>query len=149
MWFFKHFFALYLFHRSRNNRRDKQRSKILARKNVQKTTFEAAEMMLSPWNQQYVPAARSTTKHCLPQDRGKVRNLRAIFCKSHPTCDSRVFRISSYFNQLKIKVILAYGQSFNFIRHFVEFLGGRETTVVSQEVPSVSTSYIKKAHSAS
>ena len=25
---------------------------ILARKNVQKTTFEAAEMMLGPWNQQ-------------------------------------------------------------------------------------------------
>ena len=25
---------------------------VLARKNVQKTTFEAAEMMLGPWNQQ-------------------------------------------------------------------------------------------------
>ena len=47
--------------------------------------------------------------------------LRAIFCKSHPTCDSRVFRISSYFNQLKIKVILEYGRNFSFIKHFVEF----------------------------
>ena len=35
--------------------------------------------------------------------------LRAIFCKSHPICDSRVFRISSYFNLLKIMVILEYG----------------------------------------
>ena len=50
--------------------------------------------------------------------------LKAIFCKSHPTCDSRVFRISSYFNQLKIKVILEYGRNFSFINHFVEFLGG-------------------------
>ena len=56
--------------------------------------------------------------------------LRAIFCKSHPTCDSRVFRISSYFNQLKVKAILEYGRNFSFIRHFVEFLGGQETTVV-------------------
>ena len=48
-------------------------------------------------------------------------NLRAIFCKSHPTCDSRVFRISSYFNQLKIKVILEYDRNFSFIKHFIEF----------------------------
>ena len=41
-------------------------------------------------------------------------------------------------------MILAYGQNFSFIRHFVEFLGGRETTVVFQEVPSVSTSYIEE-----
>ena len=61
-----------------------------------------------------------------------THSLRAIFCKSHPTCDSRVFRISSYFSQLKIKVILEYGRNFSFIRHFVEFLGGRETTVVFQ-----------------
>ena len=27
---------------------------VLAQKNVQKTTFEAAEMMLGPWNQHYV-----------------------------------------------------------------------------------------------
>ena len=27
-----------------------------------------------------------------------THKLQAIFCKSHPTCDSRVFRISSYFN---------------------------------------------------
>ena len=71
--------------------------------------------------------------------------LRAIFCKSHPTCDSRVFRISSYFNQLKIKVILEYGRNFSFIRHFVEFLGGRETTIVFQNMQSVSTSYILKS----
>ena len=77
----------------------------------------------------------------------KQYNLRAIFCKSHLTCDSRVFRISSYFNQLKIKVILEYGRNFSFIRHFIEFLGGRETTVVFQEMQSVSTSYILKAPS--
>ena len=75
--------------------------------------------------------------------------LRAIFCRSHPTCDSRVFRISSYFNQLRIKVILEYGRKFIFIRHFVEFLEGRETTVVFQEIQSVSTSYILKAPSVS
>ena len=75
--------------------------------------------------------------------------LRAIFCKSHPTCDSRVFRISSYFNQLKIKVILKYGRNFNFIRHFVEFLGGRETTAVFEKMQSVSTSYILNPPSAS
>ena len=51
-------------------------------------------------------------------------DLRTIFCKSHPTCDSRVFRISSYFNQLKIKVILEHGWNFSFTKHFVEFLGG-------------------------
>ena len=51
--------------------------------------------------------------------------LRAIFCKSHPTCDSRVFRISSYFKQLKIKVILEYSRNFGFIKHFIEFLAGR------------------------
>ena len=79
---------------------------------------------------------------------GKM-GLRAIFCKSQPTCDPRVFRISSYFNQLKIKVILEYGKNFSFIRHFVEFLGGRETTVVFQEIQSVSTSYILKAPSVS
>ena len=75
--------------------------------------------------------------------------LRAIFCKSHPTCDSRVFRISSYFNQLKIKVILEYGPDFSFIRHFIEFLGDRETTVVFQDMQSVSTSYILKTPSVS
>ena len=73
--------------------------------------------------------------------------LRAIFCKNHPTCDSRVFRISSY--QLKIKVILEYGRNFSFIRHFVEFLGDPETTVIFQEMQLVSTSYILKAPSVS
>ena len=68
-----------------------------------------------------------------------MATLRAIFCKSHPTCDSRVFRISSYFNQLKIKVILEYGRNFSSIQHFIESLGGQETTVVFQEMQSVST----------
>ena len=47
-----------------------------------------------------------------------------FFCKNHPTCDSRDFRISSYFNQLKIKLILEYGRNFSFLKHFVEFVGG-------------------------
>ena len=76
------------------------------------------------------------------------KNLRAIFCKSHPTCDLRVFRISSYFNQLKIKVILEYGRNFGFIKHFVEFLGGSRDKGVFQEMQSVSPSYILKATSA-
>ena len=50
--------------------------------------------------------------------------LRAIFCKSHPTCDSRVFRISSYVNQLKIKVIPEHGRNFSFIKHSAELLEG-------------------------
>ena len=32
--------------------------------------------------------------------------------------------MSSYFNQLKIKVILEYDRNFSFIKHLVEFLGG-------------------------
>ena len=77
--------------------------------------------------------------------------LRAIFGKSHPTCDSRVFRTSSYFSQLKIKVIPEYGRNFGFMKHFVEFLGGggRDTTAVFQEMQSVSLGYILKATSAS
>ena len=43
------------------------------------------------------------------------------------------------------KVILEYGRNFSFIRQFVKFLGGRETTVVFQEMQSVSTRYILKA----
>ena len=39
-----------------------------------------------------------------------------------------------YFNQLKIRVILEYDRDFSFIKHFVEFLGGRETTVAFQEM---------------
>ena len=49
---FKTFFAPYLFHRRGNNWRDKLRSKFWRKKNVQKTTFEAAELMPGPWNQQ-------------------------------------------------------------------------------------------------
>ena len=60
-----------------------------------------------------------------------------------------LFRVSSYLNQLKIKVILEYGRNFSFIKHFIEFLGGRETTVVFQEMQSVSTSYILKTSSVS
>ena len=52
----------YLFHRSRNNRRDKLRSKFLREKNVQKTTFEAAEMRLGPWNQQRRDLRRTVVK---------------------------------------------------------------------------------------
>ena len=74
---------------------------------------------------------------------------RAIFCKSHPTCDSRVFRISSYFSQLKIKVILEYGRNFSFIKHFVEFLGGgggrgsRDNSSFSRNANSVHKLYFK------
>ena len=58
--------------------------------------------------------------------------------------------MSSYFNQLKIKMILEYGRNVIFIKHFVEFLrGGRETTVVFQEMQSVSKSYILETPSAS
>ena len=50
---FQTFFAPYLFDRRRNNRRDIQTTQqVLAGKDVQKTTFEAAEMMLGPWSQQ-------------------------------------------------------------------------------------------------
>ena len=58
--------------------------------------------------------------------------------KSHPTCDSRVFGISSYFNQVKIKVILEYGPNFSFIKHFIEFFfflgggGGRDNSSFSR-----------------
>ena len=51
-WFFRHFFAPYLFHRTRSNRHDKLRSKFWRERNVQKTTLEAALTMLGPWNQQ-------------------------------------------------------------------------------------------------
>ena len=47
------FFAPYFFHRSRHNRRDKLRSMFWREKNFQKATFEADEIMLGPWNQQY------------------------------------------------------------------------------------------------
>ena len=70
--------------------------------------------------------------------------LRAIFCKSHPTCDSRVFRISSHFNQLKIKVILEHGRKFSFIRHFVELLGGsRDNSSFSRKTISVHKLYFE------
>ena len=72
-------------------------------------------------------------------------HLRAIFCKSHPTCDSRVFRISSYFNQLKIKVILEYGRNFSFIMHFLEFIGGsRDNSNFSRNANSVHNLYFER-----
>ena len=69
-------------------------------------------------------SASGSTKQRNVTAPGAVIHLRAFQCKSHPTCDSRIFKISSYFNQLKIKVILEYGKKFSFIKHFVEFLGG-------------------------
>ena len=71
-------------------------------------------------------------------------SLRAIFCKIHPTCDSRVFRISSYFSQLKIKVILEHGRNFTSIKHFVEFLGGsRDNSSFSRNAISVHKLYFE------
>ena len=71
-------------------------------------------------------------------------SLRAIFCKSHPTCDSRVVRISSYFYQLKIKVILEYGRSFSFIKHFrLIFLGSRNNSSFSRNAISVHKLYFE------
>ena len=48
------FFAPYLWHCNRNNTSDKLRSTFWRNKNVQKTKFTAAEMILDPWNQQYI-----------------------------------------------------------------------------------------------
>ena len=71
-------------------------------------------------------------------------SLRAIFSKNHPTCDSRVFRISSYFNQLKIKVILESGRNFSFIKHFVEFWGrSRDNSSFSRNANSVHKLYFE------
>ena len=60
---FQTFFAPYLFHCSRNNRHDKQTQQVLARKNVQKTKFEATEMMLGPWNQQIIENSQTSSAH--------------------------------------------------------------------------------------
>ena len=80
----------------------------------------------------------------VPFFRSFFKSLRAIFCKSHPTCDSRVFRISSYFNQLKIEVILEHGRNFGFIKHFVEFLGGsRDNSNFSRTAISVPKLYFE------
>ena len=49
---FGHCFAPYLLHRNRNNENDHLRNKLWREKIVQKTKFEAAEMILDPWNQQ-------------------------------------------------------------------------------------------------
>ena len=49
MWFSGHFFAPYLLHRKKTRQIVQQ---VLARKNVQKTKFEAADMIVDPWKQQ-------------------------------------------------------------------------------------------------
>ena len=70
--------------------------------------------------------------------------LGAIFGKSHPTCDSKVFRISRYFSQLKIKVIPEYGRNFSFIKHFVDFLwGSRDNSSFSKNIISVHKLYFE------
>ena len=50
MWFSRHFLR-HICSTVADSRR-KLRSKFWLEKNVQQTTFEAAEMMLGPWNQQ-------------------------------------------------------------------------------------------------
>ena len=50
--------------------------------------------------------------------------LKSHFLQESPNRESRAFRISSYFNQLKIKVIPEYSRNFSFIKYFTEFLGG-------------------------
>ena len=52
MWLFRHFFEPYLFHRVAETIGVTNYAASFGAKNVQKTTFEAAEMMLGPWNQQ-------------------------------------------------------------------------------------------------
>ena len=49
---FQTFFAPYLFHHSKSNRRDKLRSKFWRQKNVQKAKIETAQMIVGLWNQQ-------------------------------------------------------------------------------------------------
>ena len=71
---FSDIFVPYLFHRSRNNRRDKLRSKFWREKNVQKTTFEAAEMMLGPWNQHYNLYERLDTTHLVDYMSVRIRS---------------------------------------------------------------------------
>ena len=52
--------------------------------------------------------------------------------------------MSSYFNQLKIKVILEYGRNFSFIKHFVKFLGGsRDNSSFSRNAISVNKLYFE------
>ena len=69
---------------------------------------------------------------------------RAIFCKSHPTCDSRIFRISSYFNQVKIKVLLECVRNISFIKYFIELLGGsRDNSSFSRNAVSVHKLYFE------
>ena len=52
--------------------------------------------------------------------------------------------MSSYFNQLKIKVILEHGRNFSFIKHFIEFLGGsRDDSSFSRNAVSVHKLYFE------
>ena len=53
--------------------------------------------------------------------------------------------MSSYFNELKVKVILEYGRNFSFIRHLVEFLGGsRDNSSFLRNAISVHKPYFEK-----
>ena len=52
--------------------------------------------------------------------------------------------MSSYFNQLKTKVILECRRNFSFIKHFVEFLGeSRNNSSFSRNVISVHKLYFE------
>ena len=52
--------------------------------------------------------------------------------------------MSSYCNQLKIKVILEYDRNFIFIKHFDEFLGGsRDNSSFSRNAISVHKLYFE------
>ena len=56
--------------------------------------------------------------------------------------------MSSYFNQLKMKVILEYGRNFSFIKHFVEFLrGSRDNSSFSRNAISVHKLYFENPFS--
>ena len=52
--------------------------------------------------------------------------------------------ISSYFNQLKIKLIPEYVRNFSFIKHFVEFLeGSKDNSSFSRNAISVNKLYFE------
>ena len=55
---------------------------VLARKNVQKTTFEAAEMMLGPWDQQSCTVCFNKTCPVLMFNFEKLRALSSLYIKS-------------------------------------------------------------------
>ena len=74
--------------------------------------------------------------------------LKAIFCRSHPTYDSRVIRICSYFNQLKMKVILEYCRNFSSIMRSVKFLlGSRDNSGFTRNEISLHKLYFESSFS--